>query len=275
MSWRVRLARGLLRLGAFVQSLPLVVMKPDDLVEFSRQTYEQRYNVEAWTETSFVDSGLNDNEQKLLAELPEATGKNLLLLGVGGGREAIPLAGMGFRVTGVDYAAAMVDRARENAARRGVQIDGLAQEISQLDVQENSYDVVWLSRGMYSCVPTRARRVAMVRRIARALKPGGLFLCQFHWCSNPVPRGRAGGARRAIAACTLGNSSYEEGDILWLNVEFVHEFSSEGTIRSELEEGGLSVLRIRTDLASIGGEAVCRKSLEGGPNALYRGGREE
>ena len=54
--------------------------------------------------------GLNDDEQKLLAELPEATGKNLLLLGVGGGREAIPLAGMGFRVTGVDYAAAMVER---------------------------------------------------------------------------------------------------------------------------------------------------------------------
>lgn len=270
MSWRVRLARGLLRLGAFVQSLAVVVMKPDDLVEFSRQTYAQLYNVEAWTETSFVDPGLNDNEQKLLAELPETTGKNLLLLGVGGGREAIPLAGMGFRVTGVDYVAAMVDRARENAARHGVQIDGLAQEISQLDVQENAYDVVWLSRGMYSCVPTRTRRVAMVRRIARALKPGGLFLCQFHWCSDPVPRGRGGVVRRAIAACTLGNSSYEEGDILWLNVEFVHEFSSEGTIRSELEEGGLSVLRIRTDLASIGGDAVCRKGLEleGGPERI-------
>jgi hypothetical protein len=44
-----------------------------------------------------------------------------------------------------------------------------------------------------------------------------------------------------------------------MNVEFVHEFSSEETIRAELEEGGLSVLRFVTDPASIRGSAVCQK----------------
>ena len=260
MSRRLDLAHGLLRLGAFIQSLPVVVMRPDDLVEFSRQTYARPHNVESWAEDSLVDSGLSDHERDLLAAVPATTG-DLLLLGVGGGREAIPLARMGFRVMGVDYVAAMVERAKENAARRGISIEGLVQEISRLDVPESAYDVVWLSRAMYSCVPTRARRVRMVQRIARALRPGGLFLCQFHWRPAPRPVGKGALVRKLAAACTLGNLAYEEGDILWLNVEFVHEFSSEDAIRSELEEGGLSVVRVKTDQTPRG-MAVCTKSLD-------------
>jgi SAM-dependent methyltransferase len=265
MHVRVSLARTLLRLGAFVQSLAVVVMRPDDLVEFSRQSYDNPQSVTAWAEDELVDSGLNADELNLLAEVPATMG-NLLLLGVGGGREAIPLARMGFRVTGVDYVAAMVDRARENAARRGVSIEGLVQEISRLDVQAGAYDIVWLSRAMYSSVPTRARRVGMVRRITRALKPGGFLICQFHRPPVPRPPGRGGFVRRVIAACTLGNLAYEEGDMLWGNIEFLHTFASEDAIRSELEEGGLSVMLIQTSQTSTRGGAVCRKSLETGQN---------
>jgi SAM-dependent methyltransferase len=263
MRVRVSLARGLLGLGAFVQSLAVAVMRPDDLVEFSRLSYADPRNVDAWAEDDLVNSGLSAEELELLAAVPARNG-DLLLLGVGGGREAIPLARMGFRVTGVDYIAAMVDRALENAARRGVHIEGLVQEISQLDVPAGAYDVVWLSRYMYSCVPTRTRRVEMVRRIARALKPGGVFLCQFQWRPGPLPRGRASLVRRVIAVCTLGNLAYETGDTLWQNVEFVHQFSSEDAVRAELEEGGLSVLRIQTSQTSSRGGAVCRLNLETG-----------
>ncbi len=261
MNGRVTVARGLLRLGAFVQSLAVVLMKPDDLVEFSRETYARPHNVEAWAEDAIVDSGLSDHEQELLAAVP-ARGGDLLLLGVGGGREAIPLARMGYRVTGVDYVPEMVDRARASAARRGVSIQGLVQELSQLDVAAGTYDVVWLSRSMYSCVPTRARRVGMVRRIAKALKTGGLFLCQCDWRADGLPRGKGEWARRAFALCTLGNRAYEAGDTLWANVEFVHEFASEEALRSELEEGGLSVVYLRTDPATGRGEVVCQKSLD-------------
>lgn len=260
MSVRIKLARFLLRLGDFIQSLTVVVMKPDDLVEFSRQSYAKPQDVEAWGEDALVDSGLSENERDLLSAVQNPTGE-LLLLGVGGGREAIPLARMGFRVTGVDYVPEMVDRAKENAARRGVQIEGLVQEISQLDVSAGIYDIVWLSRSMYSCVPTRSRRVEMVRRIRRALKPGGLFLCQFHWSTGPVPKARGRLIRRLIAAFTLGNLAYEPGDMLWLNVEFVHAFTSEEAVRSEIKEGGLSVLHILTDPTRLG-NAVCKKSLE-------------
>lgn len=258
MRLRIRFSRFLLQLGAFIESLTVVVMRPDDLIEFSRQGYARPHDVGGWAEDELVDSGLGEDELALLKTVPETAG-DLLLLGVGGGREAIPLVRMGFRVTGVDFVPAMVERARENAARRGVSIAGLVQEISRLEVAAGAYDVVWLSRAMYSCVPTRARRVEMVRRIARSLKPGGFFLCQFHW--DPRRRLTRKGylMRRLIAIGTLGNTAYEEGDMLWGNIEFIHAFTSEDGIRSELEEGGLSVMSIQADSGSIRGGAVCRK----------------
>ena len=65
--------------------------------------------------------------------------------------------------------------------------------------------------------------------------------------------------RRLIAGGTLGNLAYEEGDMLWGNIEFIHAFVSEESIRSELEEGGLSVVRIQADSSTIRGGVVCRK----------------
>ena len=261
MSSRVGMAHSLLRLGAFIQSLSVVVMKPDDLVEFSRQGYSNPGDVESWAEDSLVDSGLNAEELALLAEIP-ATQGNLLLLGVGGGREAIPLAHMGFQVTGVDFVAAMVDRAKENAFRRGVSIEGLVQEISQLEVPANAFDIVWLSREIYSCVPTRARRVEMLRRIKCALKPGGFLICQFRMDPEFRLTGKGLLIRRLVALCTLGNLAYEPGDTLWLNIEFVHAFDSPEAIRAEIEEGGLSVVKMQTDRSPFRCGAVCKKSLD-------------
>jgi hypothetical protein len=68
--------------------------------------------------------------------------------------------------------------------------------------------------------------------------------------------------RRLFAALTLGNLAYEPGDMLWHDVEYVHEFSSEDVLRSELEEGGLSVLRIRTG-PTARGYAICGKDPAG------------
>lgn len=255
---RIQFARFLLQVGDFFQTLPVVVMKPDDLVEFSRQSYSKSTDVEAWADDRLVDSGFSEDELDLIREVPNTEG-DLLLLGVGGGREAIPLAKMGFRVTGVDYVPAMVERAIQNASHRGVYIDGLVQDISHLEVQAELYDVVLISRAMYSCVPTRKRRVDMVQRICRALKPNGIFLCQSHWETRLKNLGWGDFIRRVIAVCTLGNHAYETGDMLWLKVEFIHAFASEDKLKSELEQGGFTVTRIRVDNQTHRASAVCIK----------------
>ena len=255
MSNRINMARFFLQVGAFLQTLPVVIMKPDDLVEFSQQTYAKPGNVEGWCEDSLVDDGLSPDELELVNALPSHEGK-LLLLGVGGGREAIPLAQMGFEVTGLDYVAEMVERAIQNAEQRGAHIEGLVQEISNLDVPESAYDVVFISRAMYSCVPTRTRRIRMVNQIRQALKPGGLFICQFHSNVGWENEGKSEHLRQLIAKSPFGNRGYENGDILWLNVEFVHIFTSEDKIRSELEAGGLAVKHINMDSGTTRGSAI-------------------
>lgn len=258
MHFRIRFSKYLLALGSFIQSLPVVIMKPDHLVEFSRQSYAKPNSIESWSEDSLIESGLAEDELKLLSYLPERKG-DLLLLGVGGGREAIPLAKMGFQVTGVDYIPTMVDRAKGNAIKHGTSIEGLVQEISNLMVPECSYDIVWLSRSMYSCVPTRARRVQMVQRIFRSMKPGGYFLCQFHREPLIQHSRKSKFLRQAIAVLTWGNTEYQEGDKLLFNKEFLHPFSLEQEIRSELEDGGLSVLNFQIDVNPVRCGVICRK----------------
>jgi len=149
-----------------------------------------------------------------LARCPVRGGR-ALVLDVGGGREAIPLARLGYQVMGVDFVPEMIAAARANAAAVGLEIDGLVQEVSQLDVPPESFDLVWISARMYSSIPTRRRRVAMLRRIRRCLRPGGCFIAMFDW--DPGQRGSWAGlwARRLLALATLGHLSYEPGPHVW------------------------------------------------------------
>jgi 2-polyprenyl-3-methyl-5-hydroxy-6-metoxy-1,4-benzoquinol methylase len=257
---RITFGHFLIRLGRFIQSLALMVMRPNDLVEFSRQTYARHKMVEDCGRQDLVYPGLHLAERVLLERL-HLTGGRLLLLGVGGGREAIPLARMGFEVTGVDFVPEMVEKAKENAARHGVKMEGLAQEISKIDVPAGAYDVAWLSAAMYSCVPTRGRRVEMLQRISKALKPGGYFICQFRWDTRGGSAHIWELARKVVAFLTLGNLWYEKGDTLPNNIEFIHAFSQEDEVRSEFAEGGFEVLHLRIEEEILIGGAVLRKTL--------------
>src|SRR5512136_727202 len=107
MHLRISFGRFLLRTGRFIQSLAVMVMKPGDLVEFTRRTYADPRSQNGWTAPALVDTGLSASERELLDRIPFRRGK-LLVLGVGGGREAIPLAKMGFEVTGVDFVPELV-----------------------------------------------------------------------------------------------------------------------------------------------------------------------
>ena len=258
MGLRIKFARFLIRLGRFIQSLALMVMKPDDLVEFSRQTYERTDNVESWSTDEIIESGLDDQESALLEKIPLKDGK-LLLLGVGGGREAIYLAKKGFEVTGMDFSGGMVKSAIENAKKRGVTISGLVQEISQLDVPDSSYDIVWISTAMYSSIPTRKRRLQMLQKISKALVSGGYFVCQFHWDAGMNVSRKSEFIKNVVSFLTLGNLQYEKGDMLWHNLEFIHAFSNEGDLRSELEEAHLRIEHLQIPEEHMRGGAVLMK----------------
>jgi SAM-dependent methyltransferase len=91
----------------------------------------------------------------------------------GTGRHAIELARRGHRVTGVDFNPAVVDRARELAAEAGLTVDLRRGDMRELDF-EAAFDRAichWGSFGYFD----DAGNADFLRRVARALAPGGAF----------------------------------------------------------------------------------------------------
>jgi len=145
-----------------------------------------------------------------------------------------------------DFIQELVAKAEENATRHGVFLQGLVQEISRLEVPTASFDLVLISAAMYSCIPTRERRVEMLTRIKSALKPGGYFLCQFILEPDKRPDSRAELARKAFALLSGGNRWHEPGDVL-RGAEYMHLFLSEGELRSEFAAAGFAVLHFQSE----------------------------
>lgn len=258
MKPRITIGRFLIRLGNFISSLAVVVMRPNDLIEFSRASYADPGQLASFCDDRVIARGLNEREKALLAAIPLRSG-SALVLGSGGGREAIALAKDGFSVTAVDYLPAMVEATLANARKAGVTVSGSVQEISGLELPAASFDLAWLSAGMYSCVPTRKRRVNMLRRIASALKPGGYFATQMIWRECLSPQGKAGGVRRVIAWLALGNVHFEPGDRIWNDREFMHIFFDKNVVRAELEEGGFDLVQLETIAAEAAAVLLGKK----------------
>lgn len=237
---RVSLGKFLIRLGRFISSLALMVMRPDDLVELGRQTYARSEEVNFWGSDEIINKGLHPMEKMGLEKINLTQGK-VLILGLGGGREAIPLAKMGFSVTGIDFVPEMIDMAKENAARHGVQLDTRVGDLAHLAPPPATFDLVWLSDRMYSCIPTRKRRVEMLRMMHQALRPGGFFACMFYWYPPLRFSPRVDWLRKIFAYLTLGNLWYEPGDVLQGDREFIHRFRDESELSSEFTEAGFEV----------------------------------
>lgn len=258
MSARIYLGKSLIQLGNFIKSLSVVMMKPGDLVELGRQSYLKGDSIENFNCKELLDQGLRNYELNFLEKIPHKTGK-ILVLGAGGGRESLFFARHGYDVTAMDFVEEMVANTLKNAEESGFQMKGVVRELTELNLPENSFDIVWLSSGMYSSVPSRKKRIQMLKGIKQILKDDGYFSCQFHWDAVKKYSQSRRIVMKIFAILFLGNFSYEPGDVLWGYKEFIHLFSSLETLRSEFEAGGFRVLDIDVSRGEIIGGALLQK----------------
>lgn len=259
MKPRILLAKCLIKLGRFIQALAVTVMKPDDLIEFSRQSYAKNHEVEAWSQKEWIESGLTPEEIRLVNEIPIDNG-NLFILGTGGGREAIFFAQKGIHVTAIDFVPEMVEETLKNARIFGVKIDAFTQEISNINASKNFFDFIWISMGLYSAVPTRKRRINMLKQLYISLKPGGHLFCMFHWDPN-IGKASVGEYARKMTAFLTLNCFYEKGNILWGYSEFLHAFTSEIMLKKEFIEGGFEIRSIHLNEYTKRAGAILIKPL--------------
>ncbi|MFJ6743168.1 class I SAM-dependent methyltransferase [Streptomyces sp. NPDC091279] len=95
----------------------------------------------------------------------------LLELGVGTGRLAIPLAGLGYRVHGVDASPAMLAKLHENDPSG--QVTTSVGDFSELVVEER-YDLVLTALNTFFMLPTQEQQLACLRGIHDALADDGV-----------------------------------------------------------------------------------------------------
>jgi SAM-dependent methyltransferase len=103
-------------------------------------------------------------------------------LAAGEGRNAIWLAERGWQVTAVDFSAVGLDKGRQLAAARDVEVAWELADATTWDPPAHGFDLVLVA---YLQLPEDERRAAH-RRAARAVAPGGRFVLVAHHRDNLV-----------------------------------------------------------------------------------------
>ena len=112
----------------------------------------------------------------LEAEVADLAPGRALDLACGEGRNAIWLAGLGWRVRAVDFSEVAIAKGRARAAREGVEVDFLCADLLEYKPEPGAYDLVLV---LYLQIPGDERRLAL-SRAREALAPRGTLLLVGH-----------------------------------------------------------------------------------------------
>ncbi|HVT74348.1 MAG TPA: class I SAM-dependent methyltransferase [Lacunisphaera sp.] len=137
------------------------------------------------------DLGLWKSERAIISRyLPDRSAR-ILEAGCGAGRVSVALRQLGYeRVTGFDFAAELVEQARNLAEERGLaDLAFLQADATQLDschvLRDMTFDgVLFLFNGMMQ-IPGRGNRRAAMRELHRVCRPGGIFIFTTHDRDDP------------------------------------------------------------------------------------------
>lgn len=101
--------------------------------------------------------------------------RKIVDLACGTGNTTFPLARRGYQMAGVDAAPAMLARAREKAARAGLDIPFYQQDLRELDLPEK-YDLAICLYDSLNYILEGGELTRVFRRVREAVRPGGLFI---------------------------------------------------------------------------------------------------
>jgi SAM-dependent methyltransferase len=116
----------------------------------------------------------------LVAETETLEPGRVIDLACGEGRNAVWLAERGWQSVGVDFSEVGLQKARELASGRGVNVEWVAADLLDYRPDPQAFDLVLV---FYLQVPAVERR-RIVRTAVEAVAPGGTFLLVAHDSSN-------------------------------------------------------------------------------------------
>ncbi len=185
--------------------------------------WDERYGTSGF----FYGTEPNDFLRENLAAIP--AGGAVLSLGEGEGRNAVFLAGRGYRVVALDQSVKGLEKARRLAADKGVAIDTVIADLDGYRIEPAAWDgivSIW-------CHLPSALRAAVHRQAVAGLRPGGAFLLEAY---TPHQLGRGtGGPKSADLLPTLAQL---RGELAGL--QFVHALESERIVKEGCGHTGSS-----------------------------------
>ena len=153
-------------------------MKEEFYKKLVHEAYESKDVIETY---SFV--GLFKPEKILIREFLPKNG-NILDIGCGAGRTSIPLSQLGYSVCGIDLSPHMIEAARQQSAKYGLEIDFQEMNAKALTFADHSFDGVLFSANGFDHVPGYNEKTEVFRQVFRVLRPGAPFIFSVHrmWC---------------------------------------------------------------------------------------------
>ncbi len=140
-----------------------------------------------WSRAEYArDTGLRENEERLIVSHFPRPPARVLDLGCGAGRTTIGLAQLGYAPVGIDLAEALLESARS----RFPTLDFRHMDATQLRFPEGSFEAALFSFNGLDCIHPLASRAACLAEVFRVLRPGGTFLLSSH---NAVGAAFSGG----------------------------------------------------------------------------------
>jgi SAM-dependent methyltransferase len=130
--------------------------------------WDERYGREGF----FYGTEPNEFLRAHTALLPP--GGDVLCLAEGEGRNAVYLASMGFKVTGVDGSPVGIAKLRKLAGQRGVHVTGIVSDLAAFPIVPDAWDVIV---SIWCHLPAPLRR-QVYRASVAGLRAGGLLLLE-------------------------------------------------------------------------------------------------
>jgi 2-polyprenyl-3-methyl-5-hydroxy-6-metoxy-1,4-benzoquinol methylase len=131
------------------------------------QDFADKYDRESFTagtigEVDFIEREINFNKEVLILDI-----------GCGTGRHSLELARRGYRVTGIDLSASMIEKAKALTLKEGLKIDFHVLDARNFNFRESFDLAIMLCEGAFPLMESDEMNFSILQNACNSLKPGG------------------------------------------------------------------------------------------------------
>jgi len=134
------------------------------------ENYGQKYDKEVFTQGTIGECDFFERELNYDKSL------RILDVGCGTGRHAIELSDRGYSVTGIDLSDSMLDKARQKAKEKGLDIEFICCDARDLPF-ESQFDVaIMICEGAFPLLETDELNYEVLRNVTKSIKDKSKFI---------------------------------------------------------------------------------------------------